>query len=120
MELFKHLTRKENLKVCEAVEKELERYRTSKYYEPHKGSEEERILFHRKVEEAVDHLPKKEKLLIVERYLHPESDYIRDNEVYNLRFEPPISHMTYYSIRDAAMIKIALFLNLDTGIELDF
>ena len=65
-----------------------------------------------RTERAVDRLPKMEKFLIQERYMSSESEYITDYNVYNFKFQPPISDKKYSNIRWRAFYKLALNLNI--------
>lgn len=116
MELLKHLTRAEKVKIRKAVIKELARYRISKFTDP----DNDNVAFHQMIERAIERLPTPERFLIEARYLSANSEYLTDYHVYNLKFDPPISAMTYTKIRDAAMIKISLYLNLDTGVKIEY
>lgn len=116
MELLKHLTRAEKVKIRKAVVKELARYRISKFTDP----DNDNVAFHKMIERVIERLPTPERLLIEARYLSANSEYLTDYHVYNLKFDPPISAMTYTKIRDAAMIKISLYLNLDTGVKIEY
>lgn len=116
MELLKHLTRAEKVKIRKAVVKELARYRISKFTDP----DNDNVAFHQMIERAIERLPTPERFLIEARYLSANSEYLTDYHVYNLKFDPPISAMTYTKIRDAAMIKISLYLNLDTGVKIEY
>lgn len=118
MELLKHLTRAEKVKIRKAVVKELARYRISKFTV--ENPDNENVAFNQMIERAIERLPTPERFLIEVRYLSANSEYLTDYHVYNLNFEPPISAMTYTKIRDTAMIKISLFLNLDTGVEIEY
>lgn len=40
------------------------------------------------------------------------AEYITDHNVYNFKFQPPISHVTYGNVRWKAFYKLALNLNL--------
>lgn len=115
MELLKHLTRAEKVKIRKAVVKELAQYRISKFTDP----DNDNVAFHQMIERAIERLPTPERFLIEARYLSANSEYLTDYHVYNLKFDPPISSVTYTKIRDTAMIKISLFLNLDTGVEIE-
>ena len=64
------------------------------------------------IERAVKRLSKMERFLIEERYMSMESEYISDYNVYCFKFQPPISHVTYYKIRWKAFYKLALNLNV--------
>jgi len=118
MELLKHLTRAEKVKIRKAVVKELARYRISKFNV--ENPDNENVAFHQMIEQAIERLPTPERFLIEARYLSVNSEYLTDYHVYNLKFDPPISSVTYTKIRDTAMIKISLFLNLDTGVEIEY
>jgi len=118
MELLKHLTRTEKVKIRKAVVKELARYRVSKLAA--ENSDNDNVAFHQIIERAIERLPTPERFLIEARYLSVNSEYLTDYHVYNLKFDPPISSVTYTKIRDTAMIKISLFLNLDTGVEIEY
>ncbi|QPA56111.1 hypothetical protein [Lysinibacillus sphaericus] len=115
MELLKYLTRAEKVKIRKAVVKELARYRLSKFTDP----DNDKVAFHQMIERAIERLPTPERFLIEARYLSANSEYLTDYNVYNLKFDPPISSVTYTKIRDTAMIKISLFLNLDTGVKIE-
>lgn len=117
MELLKHLTRAEKVKIRKAVVKELARYRISKLAA--ENSDNDNVAFHQMIERAIERLPTPERFLIEARYLSANSEYLTDYHVYNLKFDPPISSVTYTKIRDTAMIKISLCLNLDTGVEIE-
>ncbi|MFS0766181.1 hypothetical protein [Peribacillus phoenicis] len=69
------------------------------------------------IDQAVSRLPAREKHLIMERYLNNESDYITDIEMYTHRMNPSISSRTYGVYRDRAMLKLAIYLNINTGIK---
>ncbi|MGE7954968.1 hypothetical protein [Lysinibacillus xylanilyticus] len=118
MELLKHLTREEKVKIRKAVVKELARYRLSKF--TLENSDNDNVAFHQMIERAIERLPTPERFLIEARYLSANSEYLTDYHVYNLKFNPPISSVTYTKIRDTAMIKISLFLNLDTGVKIEY
>lgn len=64
----------------------------------------------RRIEEAVRLLPKRERILITERYLNTDCDF--DYVVYNNAFERPISEATYYHLKWKAFYKLALNLNI--------
>ncbi|KOS61968.1 hypothetical protein FJQ98_19385 [Lysinibacillus agricola] len=117
MELLKHLTRAEKVKIRKAVVKELARYRLSKFTV--ENSDNDNVAFHQMIERAIERLPTPERFLIEARYLSANSEYLTDYNVYNLKFDPPISSVTYTKIRDTALIKISLFLNLDTGVKIE-
>ncbi len=65
-----------------------------------------------RVERAVQRMPQMERFLIEQRYLTTESDYITDQRVYELIFDPPISWPTYSKIRWRAFHKLALDLQI--------
>jgi len=117
MELLKHLTRAEKVKIRKAVVKELARYRISKFYV--ENPDNDNVAFHQMIERAIERLSTLERFLIEARYLSVNSEYLTDYHVYNLKFDPPISARTYTKIRDTAMINISLFLNLDMGVEIE-
>ncbi|MGY4793918.1 hypothetical protein ACVNNN_02860 [Lysinibacillus fusiformis] len=118
MKLLKHLTKMEKVEIRKAVVNELERYRLSKFTV--ENPDNDNVAFHQMIERAIERLPTPERFLIEARYLSANSEYLTDYHVYNLKFDPPISAMTYTKIRDAAMIKISLFLNLDTGVKIEY
>lgn len=118
MELLKHLSRAEKVKIRKAVVKELARYRISKFTV--ENPDNDNVAFHQMIERAIERLPTPERFLIEVRYLSANSEYLTDYHVYNLKFDPPISAMTYTKIRDSAMIKISLYLNLDTGVKIEY
>ncbi|AKF92701.1 ArpU family phage packaging/lysis transcriptional regulator [Brevibacillus laterosporus] len=66
------------------------------------------------IERAVKRLHPKERLLIEARYMREDydGDYVKDYQVYNFVFNPPISAATYDKIRWKAFYKLALFLNV--------
>ena len=117
MRLFKHLTNEEKGKILKAVVSELERYRISKAMAEITGDDDTE--FHRNIELAVNGLPTRERELIATRYLSSDSEYLTDQHVAAFRLDPPISLATYATIRNRAMIRIALYLKLDTGVELE-
>lgn len=65
-----------------------------------------------RIERAVKRLPRMERFLIEERYMADDSEYITDLQVYNFRFQPPVSKDTYAKIRWKAFYKLALSLNV--------
>ncbi|AIQ69483.1 ArpU family phage packaging/lysis transcriptional regulator [Paenibacillus graminis] len=65
-----------------------------------------------RIERVVGRMPKKEALLIKERYMTIEYDYITDQRVYSFIFDPPISEPTYSKIRWRAFYKLASDLRL--------
>lgn len=64
----------------------------------------------KRIEEAVKLLPRRERILITERYLNTDCDF--DYVVYNNAFERPISEATYYHLKWKAFYKLALNLNI--------
>lgn len=76
-----------------------------------------RMAFCEAVEEAVTRLPEKERLLVKERYLNLESDYVSDLWMYTFIFDPSISEGTYVKIRDRAMLKLALILDVECKVD---
>lgn len=72
--------------------------------------QERRRKYCERIERAVYRLPKKERQLIEERYMSPDSEYITDYEVYNFRLH--ISAKTYSKIRWKAFYRLALNLNI--------
>ncbi|MFB6467657.1 hypothetical protein ACE38V_12775 [Cytobacillus sp. Hz8] len=115
MKLFKSLTTSEKRKIREAVIPELEQYRILRSLENINDAQE---TFLRRMEKALEGLPSIEKLVITKRYTDNDSDYVTDYQMYNIYMNPPVCVVTYSSIRDRAMFKIALFLEIDTGIDL--
>ncbi|OMC99174.1 ArpU family phage packaging/lysis transcriptional regulator [Paenibacillus sp. FSL R5-0636] len=63
-----------------------------------------------RIERVVSRLPRRERLLISERYLNTDCDF--DYVVYNDAFDPPIGETTYYKLKWKAFYKIALALNI--------
>ncbi|OMD26137.1 transcriptional regulator [Paenibacillus odorifer] len=63
-----------------------------------------------RIERAVTKLPRRERLLISERYLNTDCDF--DYVVFNQIFDPPIGETTYYKLKWKAFYKIALALNI--------
>ncbi|CRF29094.1 Uncharacterised protein [Mycobacterium tuberculosis] len=53
-----------------------------------------------------------ERFLIEERYMCSDADYLTDYNVYQHKFQPPISENTYAKIRWRAFYKLALSLNI--------
>lgn len=64
------------------------------------------------VEQAVARLPTTERFLVEERYMSADSEYLTDYNVYCFKFDPPISAMTYATIRWKAFFKLALSLEV--------
>ncbi|GIO33677.1 ArpU family transcriptional regulator [Paenibacillus albilobatus] len=63
-----------------------------------------------RIERAVNQLPKRERILITERYLNTDCDF--DYQVYNNAFDRPISESSYYKYKWKAFYKLALNLNI--------
>ncbi|MEJ8547106.1 hypothetical protein [Brevibacillus borstelensis] len=57
-------------------------------------------------------LPRMERFLIEERYMSQDSEYLTDYNIYNQRFNPPVSECTYYKIKWKAFYKLALALDI--------
>jgi ArpU family phage transcriptional regulator len=74
--------------------------------------QEKRKHFCERLERAVKRLPKMEGFLIEERYMVEDAEYLTDLNVYNFKFQPPISATTYDKIRWKAFYKLALNLNI--------
>lgn len=70
-----------------------------------------------RVERIVNRLPSKEKFLINERYMGPDSEYITDYNIYCHKMQPPVSEYTYYKIRWKAFYKLALALDIQVAKE---
>nr|WP_285852098.1 ArpU family phage packaging/lysis transcriptional regulator [Robertmurraya korlensis] len=68
--------------------------------------------FCERLERSVRALPKMERFLIEERYMSEEAEYTTDLQVYNFKFQPPISEKTYSKIRWKAFYKLAISLNI--------
>lgn len=71
-----------------------------------------RAAYCERIERAVNRLSKMEKFLIHERYMSAESAYITDQNVYNFKFQPPISHVKYGEIRWRAFYALAIRLDI--------
>lgn len=125
--MIKRLTSSQKKNIRKAVERELERYRIYKHtgiiekVEPSVIFNADQLkaisVFCKDVEHAIKCLSDNESFLINERYIRADSDYITDSEIYRCTFDPPISEPVYSKIRDKAMIKLALILDIDTGVE---
>lgn len=63
-----------------------------------------------RIERAVKQLPKRERILITERYLNTDCDF--DYDVYNNAFDQPMGETTYYRYKWKAFYKLALNLNI--------
>lgn len=68
--------------------------------------------FCERIERAVKRLPPMERFLIEQRYMQEDAEYITDYKVYSFKFQPPISGVTYATIRWKAFYKLALNLNI--------
>lgn len=79
--------------------------------------ERRREAFINKVELAVERLPEKERFLIKQRYISKDSQYITDIQMYSFIMDSPISEKTYSKIRINAMVKLALFLDIECGVD---
>lgn len=76
------------------------------------NDQQQRKVFCDRLERAVKRLPPMERFLIEKRYMGEDAEYITDSNVYNFKFQPPISHVTYGNIRWKAFYKLALNLNI--------
>lgn len=76
------------------------------------NDQEYRKSFCDRLERAVKRLPPMERVLIEERYMTADSEYITDHNVYSFKFKPPISATYYNKIRWKAFYKLALNLNV--------
>jgi ArpU family phage transcriptional regulator len=76
------------------------------------SEQENRRNYCNRIERAVKRMPPMERILIEERYMGDDAEYITDHAVYSHRFEPPISEGTYSKIRWRAFYKLALNLNV--------
>lgn len=66
-----------------------------------------------RIESAVRRLPRMERFLIEERYMSADAEYLTDQNVYNFKFQPPISQPKYAAIRWRAFYKLALDLKIE-------
>lgn len=66
----------------------------------------------RRIESAVKRLPNMERALLEMRYMSEEADYITDQHVFEIKFNPPLGKNTYAKIRWKAFYKLAFTLNL--------
>ncbi|WML42702.1 ArpU family phage packaging/lysis transcriptional regulator [Neobacillus sp. PS3-40] len=71
-----------------------------------------------RMEKAIERLPEKERLLIEKRYTDNESQYTTNYQIYCFEFDPPISEVTFNTIRNRAILKLALILGIDCGVDL--
>jgi len=113
--LLSSLTIAEKKKIRESVIPEFEKYRFFREIE-HLTKDQE--TFCKRIENAVDRLPSIEKSLITKRYMGHDSEYVTDYQVYSMLMETPLSEPTYSRIKNNAMVKIALFLGIYTGVEI--
>ncbi|MEK3718940.1 ArpU family phage packaging/lysis transcriptional regulator [Paenibacillus sp. FSL R7-0333] len=67
--------------------------------------------FCQRVERAVNELPKIESFLIQKRYMNNDAEYITDQRVFSIEFQPPISKDTYAKFRRKAMYRLILKLD---------
>ncbi|MEF3312559.1 transcriptional regulator [Paenibacillus sp. GYB004] len=76
--------------------------------------QKQRRMYCERIERAVSRLHPKERLLITERYMKEDfnGEYVKDYQVYNFKFNPPISKDTYTKIRWKAFYKLALILDI--------
>lgn len=63
-----------------------------------------------RVERAVQKLDRRGRILITERYMGDED--VKDYNVYNDSFNPPLGESTYYKIKWRAFYRLALALNI--------
>lgn len=85
----------------------------------HNADEQQRrAAFCERMELAIERLPSMEKFLIQGRYTSSDSQYMSDMKMYSFEFDPPISHVTFNKIRISAMVKLALFMDIDCGVDL--
>jgi hypothetical protein len=96
-------------KSSEAIKSIFEKYRLYKYLEYKSFGYK---MYCETVEKAVNSLPFQEKLLITERYLVNDSEYLTDEVIYKNRFIPVISAMTYSKIRKRAFSNFVRILQI--------
>lgn len=113
--LLKSLNTAEKKKMREAVIPELEKYRFFRELE-HLTKDQE--AFCKRLETAIEGLTTLEKLIITKRYTSYDAEYVTDYQVYNNCMNPPVSRPTYNTIRDNALLKIALFMGIYTGVDI--
>jgi hypothetical protein len=109
--MIREVSKAERKVIQKAVEELLERYRMYKFL----GNTDHKFA---SLTAAVDALPAIEKHLIEAKYLSDESEYLTDYQVFTFEFDPPIAHTTYTKIRDRALLKLALRLNLCPQLDL--
>jgi len=119
MSMFDTLSTKDKKTIRMAVTEKLKQYNTLGNLRGVRDLTANEQDFCSSIDTAVDRLPAIEKEVINKRYLSDESEYIKDYQVYTLFLNPPISQMNYAAIRNRAMVKLSLFLNLDTGVEIE-
>jgi ArpU family phage transcriptional regulator len=75
---------------------------------------EMRKRFCERIERAVNRLHPKERLLIEHRYMKEDyaDEYVKDYQIYNFVFNPPVSAGRYKKIRWQAFYKLALALDI--------
>ena len=100
------------------VVKQLKKYRIAKYLEEagHELNHEQQT-FIKRIESAVNSLPRQERELIEKRYLVPDSDYITDQQIY--QEEMQISYPYFRVIRERTFKKLAIILGLNKLNEKD-
>ncbi|RDU35475.1 transcriptional regulator [Neobacillus piezotolerans] len=81
-------------------------------------AERKRIEHCQRIDEAVNRLPEMERKLIQERYMDKDSDYMTDLKYYSFVMDPPVSQSKFNCIRQSAMIKLALMLGIDAGVDI--
>lgn len=113
--LLKSLTTAEKRKIRESVIPELEKYRFLRGRE-HPTKEQE--VFCKRIEKAIEGLSNIEKFVITKRYTSYDAEHVTDYQVCNDLMEPPVSWPTYNTIRHSAFLKIALFMGIDTGVDI--
>jgi hypothetical protein len=69
------------------------------------------------IDHAVKQLHPVEQTLITERYL--KDDYVRDFIVYKQLMDPPVNAIFYSRMKNRAMYKLAILLNIDCGVDLN-
>ncbi len=70
---------------------------------------EKRKLYCERIEQIIEHLPQREKLLMTEM---TKKDRVYNYVVYNQIFDPPISEYTFYKLKWEATRKLAYALNI--------
>ena len=133
MEHFNNLSKHQVKKITETMEAELERYRiyksfvltpeelniTSNTFPVFTAEDIAKCLrFCEQIDQAVQQLPKRQKSIIQEKYIHLESEYRTDREVYEEILDPPISSLTYMKARKNALLNLSLILGRNIGLEI--